>query len=451
MKYFRNIKLKSKLLLLGFVSIFGLVAIGLASIITSRQINQASTDISQSWLPSVIIAEELNTAISDYRIKEYNHVVSEDADIMQNLEGELKELQQKIEDGFSQYEHYITSDQDMNLMKQAKECWDQYLKCSGEILAISRRNETDEARRLIISESEKLFEQSNQLFLEVVEFNKQGAENASIHGDRLYVRLTGTKVISICLIGAVIAALVLGIIRAIEKPVESILEGTRRVSNGDLSVSLEYQSDDEIGVLTDSVNALIVRLKKIIDDEKFMLREIGCENYEVKSSCETAYRGDFAPILYSIESLKNRLNTSRGTKEVKRRGRLPKKPAESIERIVVEKDYRHVMDYGIQKRDCMKQAEAVKAQPGEDSLAGQPLDVTTNAAKAAEEKPADAKGQEKQGLTKNQFEKKARKNREETGKNKDAGFHTNKRTPKTTKRVHEKDSGIKVDAPDQKS
>ncbi len=47
-KFIRNIKIKTKLLLLGGISIAGLIFMGSDSIITARQINEASTEISQS-------------------------------------------------------------------------------------------------------------------------------------------------------------------------------------------------------------------------------------------------------------------------------------------------------------------------------------------------------------------------------------------------------------------
>ena len=109
--------------------------------------------------------------------------------------------------------------------------------------------------------------------------------------------------------------MVIYIITAIDKPVKALVEGTRRVANGDLEVYLPYRSEDEIGILTHSVNQLIKRLKYIIDDEKYLLREIGSGNFEVKSTCEHAYRGDFAPILYSITSLMSRLDAAKKRKE----------------------------------------------------------------------------------------------------------------------------------------
>lgn len=306
-KSIRNIRIKTKLILLGAISIAGLLLMGGESVITGRQINQASTDISQSWLPSVIIAEELNSAISDYRLQENYHVIAKNKDAMEKSEQEMELLRQKIADGFASYTQYITNKEDETMMRKAETLWQYYLACSDRLLEVSRSNRTEDALEMMRGESQVLFDEAGALFAKVVEFNKNGAEAASIHGDKLYASLAGNKILVICLIGAFITILVIYIIRAIEKPVEAITDCVRRVANGDLGVQMDYKSDDEIGALTSSVNALVSRLNNIIRDEKYLLQEIGNKNYHAESNCEQAYQGDFAPILYSITSMRSRL------------------------------------------------------------------------------------------------------------------------------------------------
>lgn len=332
-KSIHDVKIKTKLIFLGLVSVLGLVVMGAESVYTARQINQASTDISQAWMPSVIIAEELNTATSDYRLQEHYHVIARDQASMEKAEQELWNMRQEIDADFQKYEGYITNDEDERMMEEARDVWSRYLECSDRLLEVSRNNRTGEAQVLIQEESQQLFEEASTLFLKVVDFNKQGAEAASIRGDKLYARLTGIKAVTIGLTGVLIALLVIYTIRSIEKPVNDIVETTRRVSNGDLDVRLNYKSADEMGVLTDSMNALIERLNDIIKDEKHLLHEIGNENYHAESECQQAYRGDFAPILYSITSLQNRLEQSSLNK--KKRNAKPARKA-VIERIEVK-------------------------------------------------------------------------------------------------------------------
>lgn len=333
-KSIRNTKIKTKLLILGVISIGGLILMGIESTLTAKQMSQASTDISQQWLPSVVIAEELNTATSDYRLKENEHVIAADMAMMGEIEQELQTIRTEIKVGFKEYnDNYITNEDDRQMMNQAQVLWNDYLECSDRLLEVSRQRDTEEAFQIIRNESKELFEASSNLFLKVVDFNKQGVEHARIQAEELYVNLNRMKMMFIFFIGAMITSLVIYIIRSIETPVEAIAEGVRRVSNGDLDVHLEYKSEDEIGVLTDSVNALILRLNDIIRDEKHLLHQIGNENYDAQSSCQQAYRGDFAPVLYAITSLQSRLKQSQMNQ--KNQMEVPGKRA-TIERIQVK-------------------------------------------------------------------------------------------------------------------
>lgn len=315
MKYFRNIKIKTKLLLLGLISIIGLISIGTESAITAKQMNEASTKISKSWIPAIIIAEELNTKTSDYRNKEYNHVISKDEKDMDLLERDMNRLREEIDADFKEYELYVPNASDREFMDEAEEYWNQYLDCSDRLLAASRANKTVEAHDLILGQSKQLFQNAGNGFLKVVDYDHQGSEAASYHVNDLFARLIRIKIITIVLIAAAVLLLVIFIILAIDKPVKAIMEGIRKVVNGDLDVYLPYYSKDEIGTLTSSVNQLIGRLKNIINDEKYMLREIGSQNFLVKSTCEQAYKGDFSSILYSITSLASRLETAKKRKD----------------------------------------------------------------------------------------------------------------------------------------
>ncbi|WP_242974495.1 MCP four helix bundle domain-containing protein [Lacrimispora amygdalina] len=315
MKSIRNIKIKTKLLLLGGISILGLLFIGTESVITASKINQASTLISQSWVPAIIIAEELNTKTSDYRLKEYNHVITTNWENKSQLEKEMADIRTDMEQSFTRYQNYTADEEDRKLMAQAKENWKEYIECSDSLLLTSRDNDSSDAFKIITGESSKLYNRARSGFLEVVDYNRKGSEAASIEADHLYGRLARMKVISVGVVGFLISLLVIYIIIAIDKPVKDLVEGTRRMADGNLDVYLTYRSMDEIGILTNSVNELIDRLKSIIDDEKYLFQEIGSENFEVKSTCEKAYRGDFAPILYSITSLMNRLSAAKKRKE----------------------------------------------------------------------------------------------------------------------------------------
>lgn len=307
MKSLRNIKIKTKLIMLAIVSILGLVVLGQESVVTASRLNQRAQQLYDTWLSAVITAEGLNTAVSDYRIKEGYHVITTKPEMMQEMQQELQELQVEIDSQFEQYKSYQTAAEDQQLVARAQEVWEAYLVQSEALLDVSRRNNREEALELLLGDSLDLFNETSELFRQSVVIAKHGVDQMRRETQQTYNNMVYTKTAVIGGVSLIVLILILYLIQAIEKPVEALQDAARRATNGDLEIYLEVQAEDEIGVLTDAVNQLMKRLRDIIRDERRIFREIGSENYEVQSECERAYRGDFAPVLYALTSLESRL------------------------------------------------------------------------------------------------------------------------------------------------
>lgn len=310
-KSIRDMRVRTKLIMLGGVSILGLFVLGSESVSTAWQINQRSSEISDIWMTAVITAEELNTATSDYRIKESRHAMATDPQMMAEMKEELDILQSQIEARFKLYWSLPTMEQDQNIMKEAEGAWREYLENSEALLESSEANRQQKTLELMLGESQALFEDMSNLFLDAVESTKQETALAKEEANQLYQRMSHMKLLLIALDVIVVLWLIQHLIHAIEKPAEALATAARRATNGNLDSCLNYKSEDEIGALTEAMNMLLKRLRSMIQDQKMMFREIGNENFDVHSECEKSYRGDFAPILYSFTSLQTRLKEMR--------------------------------------------------------------------------------------------------------------------------------------------
>lgn len=311
-KSIRNTKIRTKLILLGAVSILGMFVLGSESVSTAWQIDQVGEEISNTWINAVIIAEELNTATSDYRIRESRHAIAIAPAMMEEVEAELKVLEAEIADKFRAYRELPTMERDQQIIREAEVVWNEYLETSEELLETSKGNSRQKALELMMGRSQELFDQASSMFLEAVECTKQETIDARREAGRLYKRMSHIKLLVIGADAVIVLWLILYLIRSIEQPAQALAEAARRATNGNLEANLDYESEDEIGALTEAMNLLLGRLRAMINDEKKMFREIGNENFDVRSECEQSYRGDFAPILYSFTSLQSRL------KEMKR-------------------------------------------------------------------------------------------------------------------------------------
>lgn len=311
--YLKNkMTIKNRLILIEIISILGMIVIGLVAIITSKKINQASTDIADFWIPSAIAVEELNTDTSDYRIAEHDHILSKNRDKIDELEIELSLKRQKIGAEFERYiRFYVGSDEEDVQIHQAQNLWQQYAAISEEILEISRANETDKALELINGQSKELFDEYSRLLKAIGVEKQAGANRSSEYGNQLYSRLVGWKIALILVLALILSVLIISLIRGMVKSIILLTDGITRVSAGDLDLRLKCDGDREMEQVIRSVNSLAVSLKTMVNDEKRVLGEIASGNLDASSKAEPSYRGDFAAILYTIRNLEIRLKEQR--------------------------------------------------------------------------------------------------------------------------------------------
>lgn len=90
-------------------------------------------------------------------------------------------------------------------------------------------------------------------------------------------------------------------IESITTPVESIKDAMKEIEKGNLSVPLAYESQEEFGLLCDSIRGTIRQLNLYVHDITDVLNTLAHKDLSVRM--ETLYRGDFAPIADSLEQI----------------------------------------------------------------------------------------------------------------------------------------------------
>lgn len=310
----KNLKIKTKLLVLVIFMLLGLIAVGIISLFFMSNINKGTTVVSENWMPSVITSEELNTLTSDYRIREYAHIVAQDNTTMKSYEDEMEQIEQEINSLFQKYTTtLITNETDKKLIESAQASWQQYMKGHEQMISLSRQNKTTEAMKLIQGESVSLFNNASSIFLELVEFNKSGSDQANIDGNNLYA--SAQKFMIIILVIYAIVALVgsFFIIRFITKPVAEIDEVARKIADGNLNESIHYSSKDELGKLSANFNKTVIRLRdyvNYIDEISNVLKQIASGNLVFQLTYD--YAGEFAKIKDALNQISASLNHTLG-------------------------------------------------------------------------------------------------------------------------------------------
>lgn len=103
--------------------------------------------------------------------------------------------------------------------------------------------------------------------------------------------ITVILVIVVLMAGVVIAT---RIAKSISKPVEEIQIAANNLAKGNLEVSIDYQSKDELGSLADSMRQTVESLKGYIGEITYLSKEMAGGNFAAEPTQE--FRGDFVVI-----------------------------------------------------------------------------------------------------------------------------------------------------------
>ena len=107
-------------------------------------------------------------------------------------------------------------------------------------------------------------------------------------------------------VGTVLA---LYITKSITSAIVQLEIAAKKMSEGDFDVNINYQSKDELGVLSDAMRSTIATLKVVIQDIGNMLDEMAGGNLTIRTREESSYKGELRPILLAIRKMRDDLNS----------------------------------------------------------------------------------------------------------------------------------------------
>ncbi len=305
--YIQNLKIRLKLYILIGVALIGMLIIGGMSFLLMGKMNDMTSDISTSWLPSINTARELSTTISNIRLNELGYLtaVSDEveASSLQYLQNEKKDMNTLL----ATYEGLI-DEEEQEFYEHATNLWTQYSEADEEMMALAGQGQTEEARAILEGECVKLYNDLNSAFNDIIVYNTEGSDAATDESFFLYRTATFvmTAVIIVIILVGVFFSVV--IVRLIKSPISEIEEAALKMAEGNLDVEIAYTSKDELGVLAEQVRRLIRKLQVIIDDENKFLAKMASGDFTVDSVCEEEYTGGFYPLLISFRGIAEKLN-----------------------------------------------------------------------------------------------------------------------------------------------
>lgn len=176
------------------------------------------------------------------------------------------------------------------------------------MMTMVRDGQQMEALTLLDGEGLEKYEAVSLALNNLSAFNNEGSDDAYNESNATYRTAIIAQVavmVVVVVVGIFFSVLIIGCIRI---PVGELEDVAIQMAQGNLDVQINYQSKDEIGVLSDQMREVVRKLRAIVEDENQFLAKVAAGDLSVDSICEQEYIGNFHQVLLSFRAIAKRLN-----------------------------------------------------------------------------------------------------------------------------------------------
>lgn len=226
---------------------------------------------------------------------------------------ELKDSKDELDTCIMKIQELLTEVEQLNVYKEEKELFNkvsydvaQYQVVKVEVINLSMAKKNDEALSLLREKGTPLM---NEITNDISALMKKNIST----GNEVINKLKMMQIVaSVIIVLSIIVAFIFTIFSAIYlsniigNPIKEIAKVAEKISRGELDVSIDIVSEDEIGELANSFSSMIISLRSYIYEISDILGNISKGNINVTTKVE--YKGDFIEVKNSLNTILNSLN-----------------------------------------------------------------------------------------------------------------------------------------------
>ncbi len=308
--WIKNMKISAKLFFMSGVAIVGMVIIALCSFTLMGRMNRDTADIVGSWLTGINESRAVDTYISDFHLNELRYITADTESKRSMADTEMNALKSRIQEAVDRYTASVDPDEteDIGYINAVTSRWNEYLTVHNRMIDAANKGDYDAAMEILDNEAMTAYNAMTKALDTLTDYNSTGAYEAGEDSALLYrvsVVISIVLVVMVITFGLMVAA---AVAKSIHRPVEEIKNAAVKMAQGNLDIQLDYNSQDELGVLSAQMKELVRKLKAIIDDENAFLAKLAASDYTVESVCPGEYTGGFYPLLVSFNKIADKMN-----------------------------------------------------------------------------------------------------------------------------------------------
>ncbi len=290
MKWFSNLKIRIKLIICFIVLACFTGIVGYIGIYNMERINSRGVEMYEhNFIPAQQLANVQRNLLyirSDYLLLLYE----KDMSMFQVRLDEINQYADQNSEALTDYEKTIASDEERTIFNKVVESLDAYTEIRNAHIELIRDQNFEEADAKI-SEFTKSRETLENELITLIDYNKKIAKESSELNARDY-KSQSILMVGIMVVGIVLA-ISLGVMIAyvISKPISQLLGAARRIADGDLDITLDNSSKDEVGELATAFRKMVDNLNEVLTNINVSAEQVASGSRQVSDSSMALSQG----------------------------------------------------------------------------------------------------------------------------------------------------------------
>ncbi len=263
-KFQTNSSIRKKLILSFLIINLITILFGGFTIYQMKQLQNSNHEISEVLFPSLVEISILNENIAELRITEYNHIAYTDEEQMKNEIIKVKDIKAKVEDNFKRIELFPLSVNEKEILEKLKLKWKNYLVEDEKIISLSKENQNKEAQDFMKSVANVKYLELKELLENLKNLKSNQADKFTESGSIAFASTISVIILANLIIMAYLVYLSYSTIQSIMTPLNTALEVSEKLKNGDFRVQIDIKKKDEFGKMLLGLGEMIEKLSSSV-------------------------------------------------------------------------------------------------------------------------------------------------------------------------------------------
>lgn len=247
---------------------------------------------------------EFNTMATNLR----NLILEQDETEIQALKNGLEEETVLIEQYLAEVTAGATTEAETVALTEIEAALVDYYVVREQIIELAAQNRNDEAYELLVTEAAAPANILRNNINDILEINIANCNTTMASANMLSYVLIAAIVVLAIIAFAVGLKLASTVSNSICAPLDEVKEAANKLREGNLDITIEYQSEDELGEMAASFRDACEFMEEVISDTAYILEQMGSGNFAVTSKNEAAYKGKFKEMYKSMRALKGQMS-----------------------------------------------------------------------------------------------------------------------------------------------